>query len=634
MTLCANPYTPARWSPSPIATCLAVAGVALLWWLPVAHGQPPSLSLYFWPDEGVHSNFVAVEILCPGGMIRYSTDGSDPGRDSQPYLGPIALCADTVIKARAFPYNANLPPSELVSKHYRIHSAHFDAFQSALPVLILRTPSAALSMTHRHRARVTVLKQKPAGAMERSIIEHHGPCEFWVRGSSSRGNPKKSLRLETQDDHGRDQAVSMLGLPAGSDWILFASYSDRTLARDVLAYETWRSMGYYAPRWQFVEVFIIHDPGAAGSLNDPESLLQAPPRMADYMGLYVLLEKIKRDRHRIDIAKLHYGDTEEPYVSGGYIFKRDRLNSGENGFRSLLNIPFAFEEPKEEDIHPLQAQWLSNYVSRFEMALMGDQFTDPHLGYRPYIDPQSFIDYHWMVEVFRNLDGYLLSLFLHKDRNAPLRMGPIWDWDMTLGNTVAQQANRIEGWSWESVAAPMYQWYQRLFEDPDFLQAYIDRYSQLRSGPLATTNLLQAFTHIIEPLAEARSRNEKRWGLNRKLRNGRFIEVDYGARAIQAVTNWLDRRLAWIDGQGFPPPTYRVGASIREGAHVVTLQGPGGQMYYTLDESDPRGPHGTVAAGAHDYQGSLLLEPGTTVRARTRSPYHIWSPPLRFTLPP
>ena len=80
------------------------------------------------------------------------------------------------------------------------------------------------------------------------MIEFEGKAAVAVRGSGSTMFPKKSYRVELQDEHGADKKVSLLGMPAESDWILLAAYTDRTLMRDALAYELWREMGYWAPR--------------------------------------------------------------------------------------------------------------------------------------------------------------------------------------------------------------------------------------------------------------------------------------------------------------------------------------------------------------------------------------------------
>jgi hypothetical protein len=116
--------------------------------------------------------------------------------------------------------------------------------------------------------------------------------------------PKKQYGLETRDDAGNGIAVSLLSMPEEEDWILFAPYNDKSLMRDALAYRMGRALGHYAPRTKFCELV----------LNDT------------YMGIYVLMEKIKRDKNRVDINKLEPIEISGNDVTGGYILKIDKTH--------------------------------------------------------------------------------------------------------------------------------------------------------------------------------------------------------------------------------------------------------------------------------------------------------------------
>src|SRR5262245_66518172 len=115
------------------------------------------------------------------------------------------------------------------------------------------------------------------------------------------------------------------------------------------------------------------------------------------------MENIKRGKDRLNIKKLKPTDSKESEITGGYIFKRDRVNStNERVFRNSKKLEFIFEEPKGRDITPEQERYLTNYINAFEAALFGPDFCDPEKGYRRYIDIDSFVDYHWMQELGKN----------------------------------------------------------------------------------------------------------------------------------------------------------------------------------------------------------------------------------------
>ena len=95
--------------------------------------------------------------------------------------------------------------------------------------------------------------------------------------------------------------------------------------------------------------------------------MTALSRRTTYHGIYVLIEKIKRDPERVDVEKLSPTDNSEPEVTGGYILKHDRLDPGDIGFStSIEGHKLLYVEPKEDEITSAQAQWLLDYLNEFE----------------------------------------------------------------------------------------------------------------------------------------------------------------------------------------------------------------------------------------------------------------------------
>jgi len=126
-----------------------------------------------------------------------------------------------------------------------------------------------------------------------------------MRGSSTLWFPKKQFAVETRDSLGENNNVSLFGMPEENDWIFNAPYTDKSLMRNVLIYKIARDAGRYASRSHYFELV----------LN------------GDYRGVYVMLEKIKRDDSRVDIAKLNPDDVSGDDLTGGYIIKIDKLIS-------------------------------------------------------------------------------------------------------------------------------------------------------------------------------------------------------------------------------------------------------------------------------------------------------------------
>jgi hypothetical protein len=489
-------------------------------------------------------------------------------------------------------------------------------------------------------------------------------AEIGIRGSSSSQFPKKPYRLELQDDNGDDLKIPLLGMPKESDWILFAGYTDKTLIRDVVAYELWRRMGYYAPRTRYVELYL----NRASANVQRSTMSNVQPSTNDYEGVYVLMEKIKRGKDRLNVAKLTRGDNSEPKITGGYIFKRDRTNNpNDRVFHSSRKLEFVWDEPKGRDVTPQQEEYLTNYINEFETVLYSENFGDPENGYRKYIDVDSFVDYHWMQEVGKNPDGYWTSEFYHKDRGGKLKMGPIWDCDLFFGNAKYNDCYKTNEWRWKRSGGSNYRWFRRLFKDPDFLQRYIDRWSELRTNVLATSNVLALVDRFAGELSQAQKRNYERWPTLGKHIHPVKQYFDTYEEEVDWLKQWIRDRLDWIDSQDFPKPAMVVDEPQRHGgtegqsrnqvlnqlnelngAEVLaqpaqtfihsSTNSPStirmaclvGKIHYTTDGSDPRVSGGGVSPKAAEYKEPIAVTPWLRLCARVRSEYGLWSAPVVY----
>jgi hypothetical protein len=459
-------------------------------------------------------------------------------------------------------------------------------------------------------------------------------AEVSVRGSSSSMYPKKPYRLELQDYQGNDLRIPLCDMPPESDWILYPSYLDKTFVRDLLMYDLWRAMDYYAPKWKFVELFMRTN-AARQEPRPPDDLDTG----GEYQGVYILLEKIKRGKDRVDVQKLRKKDNHEPEITGSYIFKRDRLNNpGDRAFKTPRRVELIFEEPKAREITPEQESYLTNYVNAFEDALFGENFSDPDIGYCKYIDVASFVDFHWMMEVSKNVDGYWFSQYYHKDRGGKIKMGPIWDCDMTFGLAKWNECYLTNRWRWSVAAGPNYKWFKRLFEDPDFLQRYIDRWSELRTNILATSNVLARVDAIVAQVRPAIDRNYQRWPTLGKRTGPVYFVGNTYEDEVKYLKDWIEGRLAWIDSEDFPKPTLTV--APKENVLLSTVGLPGtqelrmtcavGSILYTTDGSDPRLRGGDVSPKAKEYKTPVAIEIGLKIKARVRSEYGLWSAPAAW----
>lgn len=383
------------------------------------------------------------------------------------------------------------------------------------------------------------------------IVSFTGKIGIEIRGASSQMFPKKSYGFETRDENNEDLDVSVLDMPEEEDWILYAPYSDKSLIRNKLIYDLSRDIGRYASRSQFVEL----------NINDT------------FKGLYVFMEKLKRDNNRIDINKLKDDENTGEDLTGGYILKIDKTagsNLGEgyndqNSFTSLYDPPnatigqeinFLYEEPDAEDITAEQKAYISNYMAQFEDVLASDEFTDPVLGYATYIDVDSFLDFFLLNELSNNVDGYRLSTFMYKDKNEKLKIGPIWDFNLAFGNANYCSGGETNVWAYkfnERCSEDFWQvpfWWNRLLQDPEFVLRLKDRWNSLRGGVLSNGSIESKVDGYVTTLNKAGSieSNFNTWNVlgtyiwpNNYIGSSHSDEIGY-------LKNWTNARLTWLDG--------------------------------------------------------------------------------------
>jgi hypothetical protein len=373
---------------------------------------------------------------------------------------------------------------------------------------------------------------------------YDGKMGIEIRGSSSQMFPKKQYGVEFHDDLGKDNETALFGFPKEEDWVFFAPYNDKSLMRDVLAYKMGRDQGRYAPRTKYCELV----------LN------------GTYMGVYVVIEKIKRDKGRVNINKLDPEEISGDNLTGGYIIKIDKsTGDGDGGWYSAQkpypsawqSTNFQYEEPAYDDIVPEQKTYIQNYIAQFEGALAGDGFKDPVNGYAKYIDVNSFIDYMLIQEVTKNVDGYRLSTFFYKQRDSDggkLSMGPIWDFNLGFGNADYCTGGTTDGFvlnfnavcSDDTWQIPF--WWNRLLEDEDFKQKLTARWTELRAGKWQEPVLLAYVDSVANVLnGGAQQRNFEAWSvLGKKIWPNFFVGNTY-KQEVDYLKNWISDRLTWLD---------------------------------------------------------------------------------------
>ena len=368
-----------------------------------------------------------------------------------------------------------------------------------------------------------------------------GGLEIRGRGNSTWGWPKKPYRLKLTS------STSLLGMPASKHWVLLANYADKTLIRNDITFMFSRSIGMeYTTRAQHIEL----------NLNGV------------YQGVYQLVEHIRVDDDRVNIPELEVTDTDAENVSGGYLMEIDFRMSEDycigntwepycvNDVNTQRDIdfcidsnhgmdPFCIDTP--DTLHDpewsVQRNYIENYIAETETALFGENFSDPETGYAAFLDVDSTIDYYLINELFKNVDGASASVYLYKKRNGKLFFGPVWDFDLALGNAGYNDVDKTYGWHIRKAS-----WFSRLFEDPAFEAKTKARWQELKAEGKLELIFLYAEARATW-LDKAQERNFNLWQIfDWETWYTRIIMGSYDLE-LEEMIRWQRERYEWMDEQ-------------------------------------------------------------------------------------
>ena len=336
-----------------------------------------------------------------------------------------------------------------------------------------------------------------------------------IRGQTSADFPKKGYGIELKarpctnvaDTACHDTSLKVLGMPKNADWVFHGPYVDKTLIRNALAYWLYQRTGRYSSRFKFFELY----------LN------------GQYKGVYLLLEKIKRAKARVHIAKLKDEDISGDDVTGGYVLSVDKVDNNstqgldKEGFKSKDGSPVVMRSPKKENTNKQQQQYIQNFFNSIEQKCdQGDITTN---GCLDILDIEAATDYIIHEDVTNNTDAYICSFYMFKDKDSKggkLQLGAPWDFNLAFGAYQRVGGEKADGWRIPQSANDggfafgmnewfVAKWIQNIWSNNTFQQKYKARWAELRSGVWHTKNIDHFIDSLKTVLKNAANRNFERW---------------------------------------------------------------------------------------------------------------------------
>ena len=380
---------------------------------------------------------------------------------------------------------------------------------TGLPILYVNTSGVAIDSKEDYVEGVSSIvggTNYPSFQDLEMKIKGRGNSTWWQGGIWG----KKPYQIKFGDK------TEVLNMPKDKKWVLLAELSDKSLIRNKIAREIANISRFdYVPQAEYSEVFINEQ----------------------HVGTYLIGQKVEESKNRVNI-----GDT-------GYLIEIDtdangRIETDDVYFRSSQwssryeDGVFNIKEPSL-DYDSEEFNLIKDHVNDFEEALFGNNFKDPDLGYRSFIDLPSFIDWFLVNEISKNQDARSYSsIYFNYIPGEKIKMGPVWDFDLAFGNVDYSNAENPEGfWIKENL------WFKRMFEDPYFSDLVNTRFNYYENNLSSILSKVDEFENY---LSKSQKKNFEIWDILSKDVWPIPVKYDTHREYVEYLKNWIDTRMLWL----------------------------------------------------------------------------------------
>ncbi len=440
-----------------------------------------------------------------------------------------------------------------------------------VPAMFLTTESGTVKNIHKskkneEKGSLTLLNADGSLAYEGLL------SQIKCRGNATFGFTKKAYQIKL------DKSTDLYGMGKAKTWILLADHRDNSLLRNKITFALSDAVGMaYTSKSQTVDVYINND----------------------YYGTYLLCEKVEIGDSRIDINNLEK-DTEEVNenpldsypafgstgyrfgktkgfnipndpedITGGYLLELDypdRYKKEVSGFVTARGLPVVIKEP--EAVSKAQADYISAFIQGFENAVFAEDGIDPESGkhYSEFVDMDSLVKKYLIEEITKNFDGNRSSFYVYKpadDQSTLAFAGPSWDYDISMGNYMAERNQRItrpESFAINNDNGERFYWFPALYKKADFYKAAVSTYYEVFVPALNVllgleeedSGSLRSIDDYAQEITASAAMNYTRWPVfnasDRPAKTGRNY-----AENIDYVKNFLTLRMAFLQ-ENWPEP--------------------------------------------------------------------------------
>lgn len=319
------------------------------------------------------------------------------------------------------------------------------------------------------------------------------------RGNATYGMPKRSYRIKL------DEKAKMLGHSSAKSWVLLANYQDPTMMMNSIAFELARRLGLkFSNSVNYVELYLNNS----------------------YQGCYQFTEQIQVHNDRVDVDE-----------KTGYLVELDSYYDEPYKFHSpLIQLPVNVKSPDLTSSAGMD--FIKKSINEMEAALFDKSKGFPDNNYQELLDINSVIAFLLVNEITRNTElQHPKSMYVYKDTNSKIFMGPVWDFDWGFGyegqGYYSQQKSLLLGPKYAG-SQTGYKFFRRFFDDPKFRTQYKTFWNANYDTKIK--NIDAYVDELAEILKKSQVENYEMWNPN----------INYNSH-VTKIKQWLKERVVYMN---------------------------------------------------------------------------------------
>lgn len=401
------------------------------------------------------------------------------------------------------------------------------AAYTGLPLVRIDTTDAAMpsSAKEKHDGSLRLIKD---GVTVYDSTDDNEPMTIKVRGNATAGYPKKPYKIKLP------KKVNLLADDPrnASDnkdkhWVLLAGYCDKTLLRT--------ATGFYAAS-------LFNGIPGNETLYVPHAAFVDLVMNGEYLGTYFLADSVKEGDDRLAVN--------EKEKNIGFVAEYDPnyyRNEADWFISNTKKYPYTFKFPDPEDYtsddFSVHKDYLNGYINDFETALYSKE---PERDWQDYIDTESFARWFLAHNLTANQDTNYLFSKKTSDDTSKLVMGPVWDFEWSIGIGWMQTTPRPVPANYWCVC----RWYfNELLKKREFVEEVKRQWNALKmTYPDIAAAINTRMDEMSRTISLSRQLNFMRWDIMNQLVSVGGIPLGSYEAELECDKQFMRSRIQWLDG--------------------------------------------------------------------------------------